>query len=202
MSTFGGKRTSGEGASMSAFDQSGGLACRRLAPRARQLGGHSGYCGRSSLMRTQGTLEATKKWHSGDRPAGSSNSASATPIRLASARSAITRVPHVGQKTRCSAGDEAKRGRARHAHLIDRIEGTGEERRAHRLLAQPAMADPHVSRLTTSLEAHLAAEAATLTHGFVWHGDLLSALALGGQRSRHGWAVGHALRRSASLVSA
>ena len=64
------------------------------------------------------------------------------------------------------------------------------------------MADPHVSRLTTSLEAHLAAEAATLTHGFVWHGDLLSALALGGQRSRHGWAVGHALRRSASLVSA
>jgi hypothetical protein len=60
------------------------------------------------------------------------------------------------------------------------------------------MADPHVSRLAASLDAHLAAEAATLTHGFVWHGDLLSALALGDQRARHGGAVGHALRRSAS----
>src|SRR5262249_61927005 len=65
------------------------------------------------------------------------------------------------------------RGRAHHGHLIDRILGTGEERRTHRLLAQPAMADPHVGRLTACLEAHLAAQAATLAHGFVRHGDLL-----------------------------
>ena len=61
------------------------------------------------------------------------------------------------------------RGLPHHRHLIDRIERAGEERRAHRLLAQPAMADAHVGRPPTRLEAHLAAQAAALAHDVVGH---------------------------------
>jgi hypothetical protein len=100
----------------------------------------------------------------------SSNTASATPIKVPLVRRENSLVPQAPAKHSLDRFGRAIAGSFtlnRHRPLVELR--AGEERRAHRLLAEAAMADPDVERLALRLEADRTAQAATLLDRLFCH---------------------------------